>query len=274
MKICDYTTVSALREYSDIKSTSDDAFILKMIKDVSAQIETLSRREFHPRVRTLTFDVPDDETELVVDADLLEVTTLTNGDGTVIPSAYYRLYPLNRYPKHSIRLVGGMYSWYPSVTSYSDAAISVAGIWGYSRIWPETVEDTLASLAAGINASDTSATCTAGKVKAGELLKIDDEWMYASAVVSGTPDQLTLIRGVNGSMAASHLSGARIYRWNPGADIEGLAKRGALALYKLQSNPTAETITVDGVTFSTPKDVTVYLRKTLTELGLMARGMV
>lgn len=274
MKICEYTTVAALREYSDIKSTSDDAFILKMIRDASAQIETISRREFFPRLRTMTYDVPNNQTELDVGADLLDVATITNGDGTVIPSSYWRLYPLNQSPKRTIRLVGGMYSWYPSVSTYERAAISVVGTWGYSRNWPEAVEDTLAGLSVGINSSDTSATCTAGKLRAGDLIKIDDEWMYVSALTSGTPDAATLIRGVNGSTAASHLSATRIFRWNCGADLEGLCKRASLGLYKLKSNPIAETITVDGVAFSTPKDITVYLRKTLTELGLMARGMV
>lgn len=71
---------------------------------------------------------------LLVDEDLLTVTTLTNGDGTEISSADYVLVPRNVTPKIGIQLLSSA-SWEQDVDSW----ISVEGTWGYSAVAPSDI---------------------------------------------------------------------------------------------------------------------------------------
>jgi hypothetical protein len=52
-------------------------------------------------------------------------------------------------------------------------------------------------------------------------------------------------------------------------EVRELAREGAAALYRLRGNPLAEAyVSADGAQFSTPKDVGIWLRKRVVELGL------
>lgn len=79
---------------------------------------------------------------LFLDTPLLSVTTLTNGNGTVIDSANYWLEPRNTAPKWQITLKSA-YAW----TIATDEWVSVAGVWGYSATAPEPVREAAAMLA-------------------------------------------------------------------------------------------------------------------------------
>lgn len=79
---------------------------------------------------------PDDTCDgvLLLDAPLLTVTSITNGDGAVLASGQYRLLPLNAQRSWSIvPLSGYLWQWVP------DGLISVVGKWGWSTTAPATV---------------------------------------------------------------------------------------------------------------------------------------
>ncbi len=82
---------------------------------------------------------------LRLDAPLLSVTTLTNGDGLVLAPAAYRLEPRNESHYWSIRLLSG-YSWNFSI----DGEIIVLGKWGYSLAVPSPVREATALFSAWI----------------------------------------------------------------------------------------------------------------------------
>jgi len=80
---------------------------------------------------------------LRLDVPLISVTTLTNGDGVILPPLAYRLEPRNENHYFSIRLLSG-YSW----SFATDGEISVLGKWGRSLVVPAPVKEATAMFAA------------------------------------------------------------------------------------------------------------------------------
>lgn len=110
----------------------DDAVILEMIEQASRAIDLFCDKTFYARTsETRYFNVPEDG-QLDFDDNLLTLTTLTNGDGTVISSTDYILMDVNRKPYYAVGLypASGII-WLPGngVSPYN--AISVLGTWGY-----------------------------------------------------------------------------------------------------------------------------------------------
>jgi hypothetical protein len=201
------------------------------------------------------------------------MTTVTNGDGEAISASDYKLQPYNRTPKYQIVLLPDGMPWQIASGGYAEAAITLAGVWGYHREYA-TAWVSIATLAAAISSTSvTTFTCTTGVIKAGDLLKIDSEYIYAVSVATGANDTVTCVRGVNGSTAATHLINSVIYRWTISDEVEMLARQCAAAYYKLRTNPTMDTALIDGVTFVTPKDITAYMRHRLEQLGLLRIGI-
>lgn len=79
---------------------------------------------------------------LFLDAPLLTLTTLTNGNSVTIDSANYWLEPRNITPKWQVTLKSA-YAW----TFATDGWISVAGVWGFSTSAPSPVTEAAAMLA-------------------------------------------------------------------------------------------------------------------------------
>jgi hypothetical protein len=262
----EYTTVSAVRNLLGANLTTDDALLLDCIRDVSQQIDNITNRHWYPVIETRSYDMVQGSLRLVFDDDLLEATTVTNGDGTTIASTDYKLYPLNSTPKNELQLLTTRAQWnYP--TSGEDwAALSVLGVWGfhqrYAAAWPSA-----GTTSASATASETIilASTTANP---GDLLKIGVEYLYYSSASSGS---LVVERGCNGSTSGSIAASASIYRWVVSQVIEMVARRAVTGLYRLRSNPLADTVTIDGVVFSTPKDVTAYLRTQLEQYAGFTR---
>ncbi len=133
--MADYCTTAEVKALAGATLTTDDALIAVLITRASAMIDRYTDRTFAERTETRYFTPGVDTTcdangndLLLTDEDLLSVTTLTNGDGEVIPPAGYLLYPLNRSPKYGVLLKSG-YGW---ECSTADAGtIIVAGSWGY-----------------------------------------------------------------------------------------------------------------------------------------------
>lgn len=268
MQLSEYTTVTDVRSsYLGSTQTQDDGLILSIIREASREIDRITRRKFYPRIETRTYDAPAG-VELILDDDLLELTTLTNGDGTAITNANYKLYPLNDTPKYKIVLAPG--SAFNTSSTFGDlGAISVAGTWGYHRDYAtDGWLDYGAILSAAIsNTTATTFTSLYGNFKAGNLVKIDSEYLYISSAVYASTSTYTVKRGVNGSTAAAHLIAAPIYLWGIHDEIERLACQATAAYYRLRSNPGMDSVSIDGVTFVTPRDVTSYM---LTRLRLLS----
>lgn len=271
----EYTTVDDLRgvDRGSIE-TGQDALYLDLIRSTSKEIDDAAHRRFYPRVETYTYNTPEQTLGPLRIDDLLEITTLTNGDATVITSSKYKLYPLNYYPKREIRLLTSQGTvWQLSTGGDREGAISVLGVWGHhddyaGNAWLDTKGILTAAIA---TTSVITFTCTVGTVKEGYILKIDSEYLYPSKVETGSGndvDTVTCVRGINGSTAATHVNASLIYRWYV-PEIERLCRTATQAYINLNDNPLGNTVNVGGTVFETPKDVNVYIQEKLRRMGLV-----
>ena len=138
-----YATLDEFKTWQRITSTdaSDDTLIEGLVELASRFIDAETKRTFYARSETHYFDVPEGR-ELTLDDDLLTVTTLTNGDTTVLTSTYYNLIPKNKAPYYAIRLKEtSAYSWSENSSGNTEYVISVAGTWGYSATAPADIKN-------------------------------------------------------------------------------------------------------------------------------------
>lgn len=174
-----YARLNALKSYLgiDYDSTTDDVLLASLLERASKAIDTFTQRTFEAETDTRYFereDLDDAGFILLVDRDLLTVTTLTNGDdaATVIPDTEYWLTSSSGRrnlgpPYAGIRLkIDSTYSW----EFATDYWVSVLGTWGYSTEPPDDIVHATIRLAAYYYAQkdaqvfDTTAVPEAGVI--------------------------------------------------------------------------------------------------------------
>ena len=122
--------------------TADDTKLRNRLEQASEAIDTHCSRWFEARTQTRYFErdaLDHDGYTLIMDTDLISVTTLTNGDsdGTTIASTEYWLVDRNSGPPYyGIRLKSASTSSWEWDT---DGWVSVAGSWGWSKTPPEDI---------------------------------------------------------------------------------------------------------------------------------------
>ena len=230
----------------DTADTADDDRLLDALQAATAQIERLAGRRFTPRLATVEHSVnPVDTSELTLDDDLLELTTLTNGNGSVVSSADIVILPDSGgdNPIGIIRLTGGnSFVWDETPLR----AIQINGIWGYHDHWSEawrdssdTVQDNpfgaSATTLTVADADGTDAESETPRFQVGQLLRIESEYLPVLAINTAT-NVLTVARAVNGTTAASHAQDTLIEVFQPPLDVEMLALQWAAWLYKEPDN--------------------------------------
>ena len=145
--MADYCTVADVKALAGAQGAGDDELIGTLITRASALVDTYTRRAFTATTTTRYYS-PGEDTHgltLFLDADLLSVTALTNGDGAEIASGDYVLLPLNTERRDRIKLKASS----GLVWTYDDdpeGALSVAGTWGYSTTPPADIVQATARL--------------------------------------------------------------------------------------------------------------------------------
>ena len=233
------STLDQLRTRLGLASgdTADDARLMSALQAASAQIERATGRRFSPRQKSLRHTYSS-SLELLLDDDLLELTGLTNGDGSLIPLTDVIPVP-DSAPFSYLRLTGSSaFLWTLSPVQ----AITVSGIWGWhdhpAEMWRSSGDSVqnnpLGSSATSLTVTDADGADSEGsfpRFQVGHLLKIDSEYLQVTAVNTVT-NVLTVLRGVNGTTAASHALNSAITIFQPASDIQMLALRWASWLYK------------------------------------------
>jgi hypothetical protein len=221
-----YATVTELKNFltdngsSDL-GTANDGRYLSLLEGVSRDVDGFCDRSsfgsgFGPRVGTNRYDGHAGN-RVCLDDDLLALTSVTLLDttagtslGTVAADTDYFLldehghYEGPRFREFLLHQRGTI-----TQTGYGYRVNSFTGTWGYSN---ETV--TLTDLAAAlVDTTGTSASLTAAP-EIGMTLLIGSEQLYVTAVSgSATPYTVTVVRGVNGTTAATHLVNAAVSRY-------------------------------------------------------------
>lgn len=236
------TTLDAVK--AQIKATNvdeaDDALLMEHIATATDFITAFCQRWFIPVLDTRVYDVPESGDALDLRADLLSLTTLTNGDGSVVTTGQYRLYSPNLYPKWRIELLATAGVQWVYSTDPTDA-IQVAGIWGYHEQWPNAWINTLETVPTG-GMTSTAASFIASdadgkdarylkRFEVGKLLKIDDEYLLVVDADDVT-NVVKVLRGQSGTTAAIHTQTTPIYAYVPMRLVEKTARDLAIWLHR------------------------------------------
>ena len=265
--------------------TNDDENMQALCIAASRILDSATRREFYPIYQARYFDMPPDDSLLKVDRDLLAVDTFTTQNtGVTVTSGQYYLMTGNSYnnPPYD-RISQKADSSRPNLlySGTMQKSQCVTGWWGYHEDWSnawqnsqDTVEnDPLSASGTSITVNDADGADLFGntpRFKVGQLLKIESEYCYVSAVNTST-NALTVIRAVNGTTAAAHVQNTEIYVYRPMREIEQAAIRLAHWLYGLGSIGYMEIIATIGeggieIPQSAPADVQISLPSTANGL--------
>lgn len=193
----------------NITGTTYDTRLLDLLEAASRLIDRYCNRHFYVLVTTRKFD-GDGATELVVQ-DLVSVTSLKTDDNkdrtfeTTWAATDYLLYPSNAEPtkpwgRPYTRVLVDTEAGNEDVFTAGMQTVEINGKWGYQ----EVTEDSGADINEGAqySATDTTLTVTDGsKFAVGQTILIESEQLYVTAI---STNDLTVVRGVNGTTAAAH----------------------------------------------------------------------
>lgn len=232
---------------TDDALSPDDMRLLQAARTVSRRIDNAfaSRRPmFAPwnETRKLPLDgmhVNSSQGTFRLDGTLLALTS-TSINGNAV--ANVEGYPDSTLPPFPfLRLTDCCAGWYGICADCcAPYQVSVAGVWGFHRDYAAAWM-TVDALAAAIvsttattftvaNANGADAYGITPRISAGDLLKVDSEYMEV-AVVAYSTNTVTVRRGVNGSTAATHLISAPVSRWEVEEPVKHAVARQVGLMY-------------------------------------------
>lgn len=254
--LAEYKAFVTSRGQTVAADVTDDLIIDSLLEQASRYIDGKTSRKFYPTIETRSYNLPD--YELLFDADVLEVITLSNGDGSAIASTEYNLKPANEFPKYGLSLKGSSsVMWESDSNGNNDSVIDLLALYGFHTDYTREAWESVGTLGEAITDTTTLAfTMTAGhSLAVGNIARIDNELFIIGTVATNTITPLK--RGDNGSTAITHLNGASVSVWQPMADCKNATLEIAMQAYKRrfgQSLSNTETVTASGVVL-TPKDI-------------------
>lgn len=237
----DLVTLEVVKRHRKLTAaqSSDDAMLIDMIHRASATFQSSIRRVGVPYYGVHTFDAMSLYCrQYTLDVgkagfDLLEIETLTNGDGATISGAGVALRTANMYPKWRVELKPSAGVTFTYNGDWQEA-ISLTGWWGYVPNYPTCWQDTGADVPAGdLSSSATTMTFAsepvAALIETLAYLKIDDEVLQATARSGAV---VTLKRAQLGTTAAAHTAGTAISAFQIEQDIADAVREMVVYAYK------------------------------------------
>lgn len=193
--------------------TADDARLRVVMEAVTRLIDNHCRRHFALRTEARKFGeegVYTRKHQLWV-PDFLAITSIVcdyNSDGTretTLQATEYLLWPTNSYPKFRIDLnlpVPPTYSYWPT----TQEAIAITGLWGYGDGDSATPWTPSGSTLTVATTDGTTVAAVSGAAFAvGQTIRCGSEDMYITGI---STNNLTVVRGVNGTTGAAHNAAA------------------------------------------------------------------
>ncbi len=187
-------------------SAADTILLSELIDEASRSIEDYCQRRFIPSIEARIFDIGEREEWLAL-TDLLAVTEvaidrdLDASYAEVWAASDYYLLPANVWPKTSLIVApDGDYALFSG-----RAVAKVTGTWGYGDGQSANPWASL-GIAGTIGATGTTLTPSAAGLEVGQTIKMGDEMLFVTAVVSTPTLSATVERAINGSTAAAHMS--------------------------------------------------------------------
>lgn len=254
-----YCTLADVKQDLISNESVDDSDLLGLIRQVSARIDrkfwAFADSFFAPTIDTR--DVPIFATQIIsynrtlgLNAPLMALTgVVINGTALTVGSAV-RLYPpLNRTPYFTLQLINQFYNWYTLAYQCNGCGtaqqqfVTVSGTWGWNsdpaHMWLDV--DTLAAAIVSTTATSFTVANVDGanpygitpRISAGNMVQIDTEWMLVIST-DITTNTVNVIRGWNGSTAATHLISAVVSVYQVDDNIRRATARQVAMQYARQ----------------------------------------
>jgi hypothetical protein len=216
--------IGEFKTLANITSNSADSQLLTLIEAESEFVTARCQRRFDPHVVTLRYTAAptyrggnvssSNSRVLLLDYDVQKLINVTNGDSaqTAIALADVELDKTLR----TLRLLGDSLTWQSDVADGKFIEVKAECGYGYR------FENKGKTLSAALNNTATTFQ-SAGAFERGQLVKIDDEFLYITATNAPT---YTVERGANGTTAAAHANGAAILEFEAHPSIKDYVKRG------------------------------------------------
>ena len=232
----------------NITGSAHDERLLALLEEASRLIDGYCNRHFYVLHATRQFEasrwtagmqqllVPD-----LIAADSVRVAARIDGPPREPQwrTASYRLYPLDAAPEQPwgrpyTRMAIDLVCAPQPSRSDCPALVEIAGRWGYRQV----VSDTGATLAAAAGRGDVTLTVSDGApFSPGQTLLVGDEQLTVTSVADTA---VTVARGVNGTSAAAHLTGAAIGSYGYPAPVVDAGLQLAMQLWRGPDHPTSE----------------------------------
>ncbi len=136
-----YTTTALLKSYMGITASTDDTLLSLCIDRAQATVESYTNRVFEASADTTRKFTPIVNTQWLgsgLYGDLISITSITNGDGSAVPTGSVVLLSPNRTPAWAVRIKESSgYVW--KYTDTPEASVSIVGRWGYSLTAPANI---------------------------------------------------------------------------------------------------------------------------------------
>ena len=241
-----YADLAAVKSAAalNVPDGAHDARLLGLLEAASRWIDGYCGRDFAAVAAERRFDGKDGSRLFL--PDLVSVsrlrTRIPGGQWTEWPADAYRLYPLDAAPTSpggrpytQLAVADGAGRRFP----VGRAAVSINGVWGYGSVREDTGLRIAAGAALTADASEIIATPADAALSAGHTIRIDDEELYVAAAAvamdAGTTT-LTVKRGVNGSIAATHVAASGIAAYRYPAAVSEACLRLAMAWWRERVN--------------------------------------
>lgn len=209
----DLTTLKST-SFLNITGTGDDVYLRILGQTASRSIDNYTKRHFYTKSETRYFDGAG---RILLIDDLLTITTLKtdeDADGTFeetyTANQDYELYPLNVYPKMSVEISSRTDREYSDFNDGVKKGVQIIGLWGYGDGESATPYiDSGTTTNEELDASETGVDVVLGSaLSIGQTILAESEQMYVTGISSNT---MTVKRGVNGTTAATHVTGKSVY---------------------------------------------------------------
>jgi hypothetical protein len=147
-----YCTLDELKTYLGITTDDDDVLLSSCRRRAQQTIDTYCRRTFEATADSTKYldaveDVVGSTLYLTGAGELCAITSITNGDATVLASTDYVTEPRNSTPYYAIRLlVSSGQTW--TYTTDPEDAIAIVGRWAYSTSAPADITQACLRLSA------------------------------------------------------------------------------------------------------------------------------
>ncbi len=254
-----YTTLANVRQELLSDNTVDDKAVMVLIRQFSARLDRLFKQRnasfFAPSLETRIVQLTPDNINSYQGtltlrtpqnglSSLLSLTGVGINTQTLIVGTNVSAYPTPIPPYFQLQLMGGCcnswYSYSQCTGCYGPQYASITGVWGYNTDYANawlTVETLAAAIttttATTFTVIDVDGDNSLGespRLSAGNVIQIDSEWMNVIST-DITTNSVTVVRGVNGSMAAAHLIDAPVSVWQTDLSVVRLVTRQVCSIY-------------------------------------------